>query len=176
MATDVGKIFEGELEGSFQALKASHLLGWHRFPDSHSASQVIQPQPSDYLLGLPAGSRLPLDGTAQRLVFLEAKASEKHRSLQKTAVRASQRGFIHFYAGMLQLPYLIAHYSTLTGALQLWDGRAVMADRLDKARLLAEVEVGDGRKLRSAAVQAAFVAFFHLPDKCKTVKLYNQLY
>ncbi len=175
MAVDVGKVFEAELERAFKALKASHLLGWHRFPDTHSAKQVIQPQPSDYLLGLPPGAGLA-HAPGQRMVFFEAKASEKHRSLQKAAVRAEQRGFIHFYAGMLALPYVIAHYATLTGTLQLWDGRAVMAERLDKACLLAEAEVGDGRKLRDAAIQDTLATFFALPDKHKTVKLYNKLY
>ncbi len=67
------------------------------------------------------------------MVLFEAKASEKHGNLQKSAVRPEQRGFIHMYAGMLQLPYLICHYSTLTGTIQLWDGRAIMQERLKAA-------------------------------------------
>lgn len=178
MATDFGKVFESELEKVLKALKESHLLGWHRFPDTHSAGgSILQPQPSDYLLGLPHGSRLPLCNAQadQRTVFFEAKASEKHRTLQKSAVRAEQRGFIHFYCGMLQLPYLICHYSTVTGTMQLWDGRGIMQDRLkQEAHLLTEFSAGAGRKLHTQQVADALSHFFALPDKCKTVKLYQQ--
>lgn len=179
MAADVGKVFESELEAVFKQLRESHLLGWHRFPDTHSAGgeQIIQPQPSDYLLGLPHGSRLPLRNSQadHRMVFFEAKASEKHRTLQKSAVRAEQRGFIHFYAGMLQLPYLICHYSTVSGTIQLWDGRAVMKDRLNQAdHLLFEFSAGTDRRLHKHKVADELADFFCLPDKCKTVRLYQQ--
>lgn len=179
MAQDVGKVFEQELEAVFKQLKDSHLLGWHRFPDTHSAGgeQIIQPQPSDYLLGLPYGSRLPLGEPAgqQRMVLFEAKASEKHSSMRKSAVRPEQRGFIHFYAGMLNLPYLLCHYSTVSGTLQLWDGRAVMKDRLSVADdLLFEFSAGDGRKLHKDKVAEELAGFFCLPDKLKTVRLYQQ--
>lgn len=180
MATSVGKAFEEELENVFRLLKDSHLLGWHRFPDTHSAGgeQVIQPQPSDYLLGLPYGSQLPLPNalSSQRSVLFEAKASEKHESLQKNAVRPEQRGFIHFYAGMLQLPYLICHYSAKSGTMQLWDGRAIMQDRISQAdHLLFEFSAGAGRKLHKDKVAEELKTFFCLPDKLKTVKLYKQL-
>lgn len=179
MATSVGKAFEEELENVFRSLKDSHLLGWHRFPDTHSAGgQVIQPQPSDYLLGLPHGSNLPLGNalSGQRLVFLEAKASEKHENLQKSAISAEQRGFIHMYSGMLQLPYLVCHYSAKNGSMQLWDGRAVMQDRLSQAdHLLFEFSAGSGRKLHKPKVAEELSGFFSLPDKRKTVKLYKQL-
>ena len=179
MAADVGKVFESELETVFKQLKESHLLGWHRFPDTHSAGgeQIIQPQPSDYLLGLPHGSQLPLCNAQadQRMVLFEAKASEKHRTLQKSAVRAEQRGFIHFYAGMLQLPYLICHYSTVSGTMQLWDGRAIMRERLSQAdHLLFEFTAGAGRKLHKHKVAEELMQFFHLPEKHETVKLYQQ--
>lgn len=179
MAVDVGKVFESELEGVLKLLKESHLLCWHRFPDTHSAGgNIIQPQPSDYILGLPPGAYVPSKGRGQlvqRSVYFEAKASEEHRSLQKSAVRAEQRGFIHLYAGMLQLPYLICHYSTLTGNIQLWDGRAIAEPRLNKEKhLLLEFPAGVGRKLNKAKCCLALVDFFSLPDKLKTVNLYNQ--
>lgn len=177
MATDVGKVFESELEAVFKHLKDAYLLGWHRFPDTHNAQgAILQPQPSDYLLGLPPGSSVPCSGDATRSVFFEAKASEKHASLQKSAIRAEQRGFIHFYAGMLKLPYLVCHYSTKTGGMQIWDGRAVMEERLSKDRhLLTEFPAGSGRKLNKDSVAQELVEFFSLPHKCKTVKMYMQL-
>lgn len=180
MATSIGKAFEAELEDTFRQLKASHLLGWHRFPDTHSAGgSIIQPQPSDYLIGLPRGAKVPLPGrggTDQRTVFFEAKATEKHKTLQKSAISPDQRGFVHFYAGMLGLPYIICHYSAVTGGMQLWDGRAVMEARLDRSRyLLTEFYAGEGRKLHKDQVAEALTEFFALPAKHKTVKLYKQV-
>ena len=179
MATDVGKVFEDELQVVLKSLNKSHLLAWHRFPDTHSAGgNIIQCQPSDYLLGLPPGAHVPCKGCGrieQRNVFFEAKASETHRSLQKAAIRPEQRGFIHMYAGMLRLPYLVCHYSTLTGNIQLWNGLAITDPRLNKDKhLLAEFSAGTGRKLNKERCALAFVEFFSLPDKLKTVKLYNQ--
>ena len=180
MATDVGKVFETELEGVFRELKTSHLLGWHRFPDTHSAGgdTIIQPQPSDYLLGMPPGAFIPSKERGQlthRMMFFEAKASEKHQSLQKGAIRPEQRGFIHFYADMLHLPYLVCHYSTLTGNIQIWDGRAIRDSKLDKDKyLISEFKAGSGRKLNKDLCTCALIDLFSLPDKHKTVKLYNQ--
>lgn len=179
MSTDVGKVFEAELEKVFRALEESHLLGWHRFPDTHSAGgSIIQPQPSDYLLGLPLGSRLPMDNARadQRMLFFEAKASEKHENLQKVAIRAEQRRHIHFYSAMLQLPYVVCHYSAVTGNIQLWDGRAIIGSRLNPSYKLIEYAAGTGRKLNETAVAQALCAFLGLPDKSKTVKLYEQLF
>lgn len=179
MATDVGKVFEAELENVFRLLDDQYLMAWHRFPDTHSAGgSGIQPQPSDYLLGLPEGSKVPGHFGGQRGIFFEAKASEKHRTLQKSAVRAEQRGFIHRYCGLLHLPYLVCHYSTLTGNIQMWDGRAVSeagaGNRLVAKHLLVEFPAGSGRKLNKDKCASAFQQFFSLPDKLKTVKLYNQ--
>lgn len=179
MAQDFGKVFESEIEAVFKQLKESHLLGWHRFPDTHNAGgQILQPQPSDYMLGLPPASRVPLPGRGgsdQRMVLFEAKGSEKYTTLQKSAVRAEQRGFIHFYAGLLKLPYLICHYSAKSGTMQLWDGRAIMRDRLKaEEHLLFEFVAGSGRKLHRDKVAGELSAFFHLPDKLRTVKLYQQ--
>jgi hypothetical protein len=178
MAVDVGKVFEAELETVFRSLRESHLMAWHRFPDTHSAGgSILQSQPSDYLLGLPPGASVPSKkrGGDQRLLPFEAKASEKHPSLQKSAIRSEQRGFIHFYAGMLRLPYLVCHYSTLTGNIQVWDGLAITESRLNKDKhLLTEFSAGSGRKLNIDKCALALVEFFSLPDKLKTVKLYNQ--
>lgn len=179
MAVDVGKVFEDELQKVLKDLKESHLLAWHRFPDTHSAGgNIIQCQPSDYLLGLPPGASVPSKQrgvNANRSVFFEAKASEKYRSLQKKAIRPEQRGFIHMYSGMLRLPYLVCHYSTLTGNIQIWEGLAITESRLDKEKhLLVEFAAGTGRKLNKDKCALAFVEFFSLPDKLKTVKLYNQ--
>ena len=183
MAVDVGKAFEDELENVLRLLDEQHLMAWHRFPDTHSAGggNIIQPQPSDYLLGLPPGGHVPSLGRGkkeQRVVFFEAKASEKYRTLQKSAVRTEQRGFIHRYAGLLHLPYLVCHYSTLTGNIQMWDGRAISeagaGKRLVAKHLLLEFAAGSGRKLNKDKCASAFQQFFSLPDKLKTVKLYNQ--
>ena len=179
MATDIGKVFEDELEKVFKSLKASHLMGSHRLPDTHSAGgNILQPQPSDYLIGLPPGASVPSAGRGtnpQRLIFFEAKASEKHKSLQKSAVRPEQRGFIHFYTGMLQIPYIICHYSAVNGMMQFWNGASVMDARLDKGQhLLTEFKAGSARKLDIDKCALTFIEFFSLPDKRKTVKLYNR--
>lgn len=174
MATDVGGVFEDELEAVFRVLKEEYLLGWHRFPDTHSAGgMVIQPQPSDYLVGIPSGGGLPTSD--QRLVFLEAKATEKHSSLQKSAVSPHQRGFINLYSGMLNVPYIICHYSTVTGNIQLWDGMAVTGEgRVNKGSLMVEFAAGSGRKLNKDAAVQGFVDFFSLPSKVKTLKRYQE--
>lgn len=180
MSTDVGKVFETELEAVFNSLKESHLLGWHRLPDTHSAGggNIIQPQPSDYILGLPPTASVPTKkrGTnPQRLIFFEAKATEKYETLQKSAVKPDQRGFIHFYCGLLGIPYVICHYSSVTGNLQMWNGMAISENRLKKeSHLLAEFSAGVGRKLNRDKCSLAFIEFFSLPEKLKTVKLYNQ--
>lgn len=174
MATDFGKVFEDQLEDVFRSLKESHLLGWHRFPDTHSAGaggNILQPQPSDYLLGLPPGGGVGKSN--QRLIFFEAKATEKYKTLQKAAVSAEQRGFIHFYHGLLHLPYLICHYSAVTGEIQIWNGRALMDARIDKQHLLCSFDAGQGRNLNIAETARALTAVFCLPDKLSTLKLYK---
>lgn len=37
MSTDIGKIFEKEIQKVFRALRESHLLGWHRLADRGAA-------------------------------------------------------------------------------------------------------------------------------------------
>lgn len=165
MATDIGKLFEKEMQGVFNALKESHLLGWHRLADSGTAGGFVQGQPSDYLVALPPGSRSPLDG--QRLMFVEVKASEKNAALTRKAMQPSQRGAICYYRELLKLPYLVIFYDATAGCLQVWDGAAVPGEgRIDPRYCLARFDsAGYGAKLNKSAVAAFLVDWFQIPHK-----------
>ena len=172
MAVDIGKIFEKELEKVFRSLKESHLMGWHRLPDTSSAGgHIIGEQPSDYLLALPPGSCSLND---QRLLFMEAKASEKHTGLTKAAMQPAQRGAVSFYRNMLQLPYLVFFYAADAGVIQIWDGSVVVAEeRISKYTPLCVIEgAGSGIKLNLDVVQRELIDFFELPAKSKTLANY----
>lgn len=174
MAQDIGKIFEKELEKVFRSLKESHLLGWHRLADTSAAGgSIINAQPSDYLLALPPGSRSPVDG--QRLLFVEAKASEKHRSLTKGAMQPSQRGAVSLYRVMLQLPYLVLFWDAANGSLQVWDGAAAVDEaRISDRYQLAEFNgVGAGIRLNTERVAEVLAGWFDLPGKAKTLEIFN---
>lgn len=170
MSTDIGKLFEKEMQGVFNALKESHLVGWHRLADTGAAGgSIIQGQPSDYLLALPPGSRSPLDG--QRLMFVEVKASEKEAFLTRKAMKPAQRGAICYYRQLLKLPYLVIFYDAQRGNLQVWDGAAIPGTgKLDKLHCLAQFEaVGYGAKLTQAHVAEALADWFQIPQKSGTL-------
>lgn len=168
MAADIGKIFERELQAVLRSLKESHLLGWHRLTDTGAAGSIVQAQPSDYLIALPFGSR-GLFG--QRLIFMEAKASLKKRSLTKQAMQPAQRGAIQFYRELLRLPYLVFFYAAERGALQIWDGAAVVQEeKINQEYLLTELEdAGFGMKLNKDKVANHLAEFFELPCKTETL-------
>lgn len=175
MAVDIGKIFEKELEKVFRSLEESHVLAWHRFPDTGAAGgNILAEQPSDYLLGLPLGSVSPF---GQRMMLAEAKASEKKASLSKAAMRPSQRRAICVYRMLLQLPYLVFFWDASSGVMQVWDGAGVVGeDRINpKFILFSADDVGSGLKLRTAVVAAHFVNWFQLPAKAETLKRFNSL-
>lgn len=163
MAADVGKIFEKQLIQVFNVLKKERMVGFHRLADTGAAGSVIAPQPSDFLLALPPGSESPLNH--QRLFFLEAKASEKHHTLQKAAIKPAQRGAIAHYRHLLQLPYLLLFWDAQDGVMQLWDGIAAYGDQnLDKRRILTTwPDCGVINKLRTDHVAACFVDYFRIP-------------
>lgn len=170
MSSDIGDVFEQQLEKVFKKLNNDHLLQWHAFPDTkRSNGGAISSQPSDYLLGVPVGSCVE-----QRMMFVEAKASDNHKSLRKSAVQPSQRGFIHRWRKMLDLPYYIIHYSAVGGTLQVWDGMALSENRLNRDYLLGTWEVGAGRQMDIDLAAEALKQFFVLPDKSETVELYNR--
>lgn len=171
MSADIGGIFEEQLEKTFQILNNDCLLQWHAFPDTkRSNGGAISTQPSDYLVGLPLGCNVE-----QRMMFVEAKASDKHKSLQKSSVRPGQRGFIHRWRMLLDLPYFILHYSSVTGELQLWDGKGIaVGNRPSKNFLLGSWKVGAGREMDSAEAAEALKRFYALPPKHEAVKLYRQ--
>jgi hypothetical protein len=176
MAVDIGKIFEKELEKVFRSLEESHVLGWHRFPDTGSAGgNIIAEQPSDYLLALPAGSLSPHAG--QRFVLAEAKASEKKSSLSKASMRPSQRRAISVYRLLLQLPYLVIFWDATEGVMQVWDGAGVVDEaRINPRFILFQADdVGSGLKLRTAVVAAHFVDWLKLPPKSVTLAAFNNL-
>ncbi len=170
MATDIGKLFEKGIQGVFNALKESHLVGWHRLADTGSAGgSFIQGQPSDYLLALPPGSRSPLDG--QRLMFVEVKASEKEQFLTRKAMKPAQRGAICYYRQLLKLPYLVVFYDAHRGSLQVWDGLAIPGTgKLDRSHCLVQFdEVGHGPKLNESKVSSLLVEWFQIPHKSGTL-------
>jgi hypothetical protein len=164
--TQIGHIFEAELQKVFRQLGESHLLQWHRFPDTRAAGSIIAEQPSDYIIGLPPGSR-----GEQRLFFLEAKASEKDKKLQKGAIRPAQRGAIHRFRYLLDLPYLVIFWNSDEGFIELWDGIAIVDDRLDvKHRLAKWPDCGTVNKLRTAHVAACLSSYFLIPSSSATLK------
>lgn len=170
MAKDIGKLFEKELEACFRILKEQFLLGWHRLPDTGAAGgNIIQAQPSDYLLMLPPGSRVFGDG--QRVVFLEAKASEKKGSLTRAAMQPSQRSAVALYSGVLRLPYLIFFYDAQDGALEVWEGVSVLgAGRMDPEHRLARFSnVGTGAKLNRDLLSTLLSCWLALPDRRVTL-------
>lgn len=172
MAADIGDIFERQLQEVMDTLKESHLLQWHAFPDrKRSAGGAVATQPSDYLIGLPEGSR-----PDQRMIFFEAKASEKYDSLRKSMVRPGQRGVIHTWSGLLDLPYLIIFYSTTSRCLELWDGLCVTLPRINKEshRLAVLPEAGSGHLLDKEKVTDFLRGYFALPEKGVTVKAYER--
>jgi hypothetical protein len=164
VATDIGKLFEKEFVKALRSLRDSHLLGWHRLTDTGAAGNVVAEQPSDYLLAVPPGAALP--GSDQRMAFCEAKASEVNAKLTKAAMKPAQRGAIAHFRMLLTIPYLVVFYDATGGKLQIWDGAAVMKDRLDKAGLLAQYQdIGLGMHLNQVALRQALIDFFKLPDK-----------
>lgn len=169
MAAHIGDVFEGEVQKVMKLLKESHLVGLHRLSDSKSAGNLVAGQPSDYLLGLPEGCSNLLSG--QRLMFLEAKASEVHASLGKSMVRPVQRGAIGTFRYLLDLPYLILFWSANNGTLQMWDGIAVHGEsRINKAHMLAQWEnCGTISRLRTEAVAQHLVNYFQIPPKAVTL-------
>lgn len=171
MAADVGDVWEDALEEAFKLLNNECLMQWHAFPDTkRSGGGAISNQPSDYLVGLPIGS-----DSEQRMMFVEAKASEKHNKLQKAAIRPGQRGFIHRWRMMLQLPYYIFFYSTVSGELQIWDGAGAAGNRLKAEHKLAAWKVGAGREVDARLAADHIKRFFDLPDKSKAVESYRRL-
>lgn len=171
MATDIGKVFEKQLEAVFKQLKASHLLGWHRLTDSASAGGAfVGDQPSDYLIGLPPGSR-----PGQRLFHLEAKASESHSKLQKAMIRPAQRGAINFYGKLLQMPYTILFWDVKGSRLELWSGVEALSSSRSKAYEQSWGKISTGRKLNQELVAYHLADFFQLPTTAKTLQDYEEL-
>lgn len=172
MSADIGDVFEKQLQDVFRELNDRHLLQWHAFPDhKRSAGGAIPNQPSDYLIGLPPGSSY-----GQRMLFLEAKASDKYDSLQKSMVRSSQRGFINTWGGLADLPYLIVFYSAASNTLELWDGQCVTRPKLSKAEHLITTlkSAGSGRVLNGNQVADFLATHFALPPKAFTLTEYQR--
>lgn len=163
MASSIGKVFEREWAKVVRRLCETRAVGMARFPDTAEAGSLISAQPSDYLLGLPPGCKNLLDG--QRLVFIEAKASEKEHKLGKAMLRPAQRGAIMKFRYLLRIPYYVIFWDAQDGVIQLWDGIAIHGEgRIDKSMLLAQWE-GCGRhtQLRTDAVADYFADYFQIP-------------
>lgn len=177
MATDIGKIFENQLQGALNKLKARHWIYWHRFPDTTSAGgSIIQNQPSDYLLGIPEGASI-MAGTQQRTALFEAKASEKYATLPKAAVKPGQRGHIHRWAGLCNLPYQIIFWSQPAGVVEIWDGMGVVnaKSRLDKRfRLLVSEPLSKGPDIDDEKLCEVLAEFYSLPQGSEVVESYQQ--
>lgn len=172
MATDIGGIFEKEMQKVLKHLRETHFLGWHRFADTAAAGgSIIQEQPSDYLITLPPGSNL-----TQRQVYLEVKASEKHRGLVRSFIRPSQRGAIHFMSGLLEVPYLIMFWDTQGHRIEVWHGlTALEGASIAKQRPFAVIDhAGSHLSLNITNVAARLVDIFNLPDKSVTLAAYKE--
>lgn len=169
MAASIGGVFEKEMVLVFRMLFEQRLVGFHRLSDTAAAGSVVASQPSDYLLALPAGSDNLLD--KQRLCFFEVKASEKHSSMPKDAVRPSQRGAIGRFRALLGIPYYILFWDAQNGVMQLWDGLAVHDNaRIDKQYLLATWSgVGVINKLQKQRVVDLIVDYFRIPSHADTL-------
>lgn len=176
MSADIGKIFEKQLERQvLEPLNKARLVEWHRFVDSHTAGNIVLPQPSDYLLGLPPGSST-LKGCNQRVVFFEAKASDKHETLQKSAVSSDQRGAIQRWRMLLDVPYLVIFYSAAANAVEIWDGKSIIeGSRLKKDSRLVRVEkAGAGRRINEFVFGETLIDFFNIPKAAETVRRYRK--
>lgn len=173
MSADIGDIFEDQLQVVMDRLKAEYLMQWHAFPDhKRSNGGATGTQPSDYLVGMPEGCN-----QGQRMMFWEAKASDKYKTLQKSLVKPSQRGYIHRWNGLCNLPYLIVFYSAPAGALELWNGQAITAGKsgIDKSQRLVRFDgVGSGRLLDADMTARKLASFFNLPPMQQTVKMYER--
>lgn len=165
----IGGVFEGEIQKVFNILKKAHCLGWHRLSDTAAAGSVVAAQPSDYLVGLPPGSRSPL--LSQRLMFVEVKASEVETKLGKAMLRPAQRGAIHYFRLMLDIPYLVLFWSASTGRIQMWDGLAIHGEgRMNKSHMLIEWEAcGTVNRLRHDVVAQYLADYFQLPPAAATL-------
>lgn len=174
MAADIGKIFENEFSKVLKLLKETHLVASHKLTDTGSAGNVVSAQPSDYLMGLPPGSKVPLND--QRLFFVEVKASEKHATLGKAMMRPAQRGAIAQYRYLLDLPYLVFFWDAVGGRIQLWDGVAIMGEKnISKKHMLVEwADVGSYR-LRTEFVAQQITDHFLIPLASDTLAKIQQL-
>lgn len=163
MAASIGGVFEKEMVIVMRMLFTQRLVSFHRLTDTAAAGSIVADQPSDYLLGLPAGCQNLHEG--QRLCFLEVKASEKYSTLPKAAVRPSQRGAIGRFRFLLGIPYYILFWDAQNGVMQLWDGLAVHdTDRIDKKFLLATwPNVGVINKLQRQRVVDLLADYFRIP-------------
>lgn len=169
MAASIGGVFEKEMVQVFKLLFTQRLVSYHRLTDTAAAGSVVAEQPSDYLLGLPAQCQNLHEG--QRLCFLEVKASEKHHSMPKDAVRPSQRGAIGRFRALLGIPYYILFWDAQEGVIQLWDGMAVHdTARINKQFLLATwTAVGVINKLQKQRVVDLLVDYFQIPSYADTL-------
>ena len=169
MAADIGKVFEKELKKVFDILKDTRHVGYHRLSDTGAAGSIVAEQPSDYLFALPPGCVNLLDN--QRLMLLEVKASEKHHTLGKAMMTASQRGAIARYRFMLNLPYLILFWDTQDGVIQLWDGHSILGDKnISKLEMLAQwPDCGVISKLRHKVVAQHLIDYFKIPAGADTL-------
>ena len=93
-------------------------LAWHRLSDTGSTGGKagIESQPADYLVT-----------HAGKTFFIEAKATVKHNTMQKSLVRPVQRNAIWRWAGVNGTPYYILFWSWAAGTLQLWNGLEVLS-------------------------------------------------
>ena len=112
---DIGKSFEKTLEGVFSSIQKTHAFRIHKFVDSHAAGNIVASQPSDYLIG-----------TLGQMMFLEAKASTKNKRMTRAALRPAQRGAIHIFSQVLNIPYYVLFFAEKTGTVHLLDGAMLM--------------------------------------------------
>ena len=151
MATDIGNLFEKQVEKVFRKLKATHAVSLHRLVDSGSAGNIVQSQPSDYLLGVPGS-----------LGYLEAKASEKHKKLQLSMLRPSQRGAIKYYQGVLRIPYYVLFWDVVGSRIELWEGLTALKSSRTKKPLTVLNNCSFREKLNEEALREFLIGQFNL--------------
>jgi hypothetical protein len=137
---DIGKWFEGKLQGIFDTLRGRKRCTYLRLYDSRSAGHLIPKQPADFIV------------TAKALgaILLEAKASIKHDSLRSCLsanVELHQAASHRLWAAQGQPAWFI-FYSNQTHEVEIWDGQYVghcrgTGKRLDASQCLHRMPYDD---------------------------------
>lgn len=137
----IGKQWQKKLEAVFKSLTKTHGFEWHRFIDSHDAGNLVQSQPSDYLILLPSG-----------LTFLEAKASSTAKKLRPSMLRPMQRKTVKHWCELLGCPYHFLFHDVTNDKVDLVNGLDVLADGFSKRYPV--MWTGTSKQLKKGLIKA----------------------